>query len=133
MKKKADKQQQNKSKKKVPGTPFPKGKSGNPKGRPKKEHTFSDTARELMAANSIDVSWTIVDGNGQKKTKTLQLKSTKNMHYGTAAALIVEALKGNVNALREIINRTEGKAVQKVEADLKGDIHLHFDKEDEEL
>ena len=112
---------------------FKPGQSGNPKGRPKKEHTFSDTARELMAANSIDVSWTIVDGNGQKKTKTLQLKSTKNMHYGTAAALIVEALKGNVNALREIINRTEGKAVQKVEADLKGDIHLHFDKEDEEL
>ena len=113
-------------------TRFKKGGPGGP-GRPKKEHTFSDTARELMAANSIDVSWTIVDGNGQKKTKTLQLKSTKNMHYGTAAALIVEALKGNVNALREIINRTEGKAVQKVEADLKGDIHLHFDKEDEEL
>ena len=92
---------------------FKPGQSGNPKGRPKKEHTFSDTAREMLAATSIDVTWTI---NG--KVKTLHLQSTKNMHYGMAAALIMESLKGNVNAVRELVNRVEGRAIQTINADL---------------
>ena len=93
-------------------TRFKKGGPGGP-GRPKKEHTFSDTAREMLAATAIDVTWTI---NG--KVKTLHLQSTKNMHYGMAAALIMESLKGNVNAVRELVNRVEGRAIQTINADL---------------
>lgn len=40
--------QQPNSEKKVIGRPFPKGVSGNPNGRPKKEHSLTDTLRELM-------------------------------------------------------------------------------------
>ena len=117
MKKQPDKQAKSKGKSaRFTSTQFKPGQSGNPKGRRPNEKTFSDTARELMQATSIDVSWTI---NG--KTKTLQLKSTKNMHYGMAAALIMESLKGNVNAIREIVNRIEGKAVQTINADLSVD------------
>jgi len=117
MKKNPDKQGKSRTKRTPPQSGmFKPGQSGNPKGRPPLEHTFSDTARELMQATSIDVSWTI---NG--KTKSLQLKSTKNMHYGMAAALIMESLKGNVNAIREIVNRVEGKAIQTISADLSVD------------
>ena len=127
-KKGSDKQARNK--KRMPGikSRFKPGESGNPKGRPKKENTFSDTARDLLAATSIDISWTITDAKGTHK-KNLKLESTKTMHHGIAAALIVESLKGNVQAVREIINRVEGKAVQPISGELKGDMILHFDKE----
>ena len=89
--------------------PWPPGRSGNLKGRPKKSMCYSDTARELMAAQEIDVSWT-VDG----KAKTLKVTSNRNMYYGIVAAQIMEALKGNVQAAKELIDRTEGRARQTI-------------------
>ena len=109
-------------------TQFKKGKSGNPKGRPAKVKYFSDTARELMAAKDIDVTWTVGG-----KVKTLKLTSSQDMHYGIAAALILEALKGNVVAARELVDRIEGKPLQKIDAELGGNITVRFDKEDREL
>ena len=87
--------------------------SPNPKGRPKLEDTFSDTARELMKASKIDITWS-VEG---KPDKTLKLSSTKTMNYGIVAALIMEALGGNVQAARELVDRTEGKAKETIKQD----------------
>lgn len=83
---------------------FKMGHGGGP-GRPKKENTFSDTARELMGSNEISVSWRV---NGNQKT--LQVTSDKNMYYGVASALIMESLKGNVQAAKELIDRIEPKS-----------------------
>ena len=91
-------------------TQFKKGTSGNPGGRPK--ITFSGTVRELMEAQEIDVAWTV---NG--KRKTLHVESDKNLHYGVASALIMEALKGNVGAVKELIDRGEGRAHQSITVD----------------
>ena len=93
--------------------PAKKGEaSRNPKGRPKKEHTFSDTARELLSASDIKVTW-IVNG----KEKILTIKSDNNMHHGMVAVLIMESLKGNVQAVKELIDRTEGKATENRKVD----------------
>jgi len=86
------------------------GQSGNPAGRPPKEKTFSDTARMLLSATTIDI--TLTDGKG--KEKRIFLKSTKNFYHGLVAALIVEGLKGNVNAIKELIDRAEGRPPQAI-------------------
>ena len=110
------------------GGKFIKGESGNPNGRPKLGSTFSETARELLEAKEINVSWTM---NG--KTKRLSLESDKDMYHGMVAALIIEGLKGNTKAIRELIDRTEGKAMMRAEVSSTGDVIIHFDKNDKAL
>jgi len=86
------------------------GEVRNPNGRPRKENTYSDTLRSLLEGQDIQVTWTI---NGKKKS--LKVTSDKNIYYGIASAQIVEALKGNVMAQKEIVNRIQGKAPQYTE------------------
>ena len=94
-------------------TQFKKGKSGNPKGRTPQK-AFGETLRELMKAQNIEVQWTV---NG--KTKKLSVQSSQDMHYGVAAVCIMEALKGNVAAVKEIANRCDGKAVQQIDHNIE--------------
>lgn len=101
---------------------FKRGNPGGP-GRPKGLTPFGDTVRELMKAKEISVTWTV---NG--KTKELKVTSDKNMHYGVTAALILEALKGNVLAAREIITRCEGRPAEVIEATVDHQhVHAHID------
>ncbi len=86
---------------------FKKGEVRNPAGRPKKENTYSDTLRSLLEGQDIEVTWTV---NGKKKNLTVS--SDKNLYYGVASAQIMEALKGNIQAQKEIIDRIQGKAPQ---------------------
>jgi hypothetical protein len=85
------------------------GRSGNPRGRPPKERAFSDTARELLNANEIDIEWKV-----GLKTRKLKLKATKNLYYGIAAAMIHEALNGDVRAAHELLDRVDGKVEGKM-------------------
>jgi len=96
-------------------TSWKPGQSGNPAGRPKNTRYFSDVAKELLTGKKIDVTWTITDEKGNKKTKRLNLESSEKTNYGIAAALIVEAVKGNVQAAKELIDRVEGRPKQAVE------------------
>ena len=92
------------------------GECRNPTGRPKKENTYSDTLRDLLAGQDINVTWTV---NGKKKS--LLVSSTQNMYYGVAASQIMEALKGNVQAQKEIVDRIQGKAPQGIDITSQGD------------
>lgn len=100
-------------------TRFQPGKSGNPAGRPKNAKYFGETARELMAAKEIKVTWRIGD-----KSRTLKISSDKNMHYGIAAALIVEALQGNTVAARELIDRIDGKPHQSLAVEHDANLNI---------
>lgn len=100
--------------------PFQKGKSGNPTGRPVKAMTFSDTAREMLSAKSMDITYSYCK-NKNTTTKTVSLSSTENLYHGIAAALISEALDGNVRAAKELLNRAEGTVAQSVDLTSKGD------------
>jgi hypothetical protein len=79
--------------------PFPKGVSGNPAGRPKKA-LLSDALRRQLA-------------------EALQGAPEKTIAEHIARALIREAVSGNVQAIREIGDRTEGKPAQAIALDLE--------------
>lgn len=73
--------------------PWPKGVSGNPGGRPKRT-TLTDALRELLAAQ--------VPGDPEGRTHSDAI----------AEVLVKRALKGDVQAAREIADRTEGRPRQ---------------------
>jgi hypothetical protein len=95
------------------GHRFLPGISGNPNGRPKKEKAFSEIARNLLASNKIDIEYTFPSG-GTMKTAKVHLESTKTIYHGLVAALVKEGMEGNVQAIKELIDRTEGKAHESV-------------------
>ena len=101
--------------------PWKPGQSGNPNGRPKKENTYSDTLREILESKSIKIKYTYTDKNGDTQIKHVQVTSDKNMYHGIAAAQISEALAGNVQAQKEIIDRIQGKAPQGIDITSQGD------------
>ena len=81
------------------GKQFPKGTTGNPSGRPKLTR-LTDALREQL---------TEMNPNAPEETVAEQI----------ARALIGEAKSGNVQAIREIGDRTEGKARQAIDLDLQ--------------
>lgn len=101
------------------GRLFQPGVSGNPHGRPKKEKCFSDIARQLLAAKKIDIEYTFPSG-GVMKTAKVHLESTKTIYHGLIAALVKEGMDGNVQAIKELIDRTEGKAQEHIDHTTKG-------------
>lgn len=71
-----------------------KGQSGNPKGAPKKAWRWAEVIRTVAER---------MDKNG------------KEYKVAIAEALLKEALKGNVAAIKEIGDRLDGKAKQAIE------------------
>ncbi len=81
------------------GNRFKKGETGNPSGRPKLTK-LTEALREQLAETSPDAP---------EETIAEQI----------ARALISEAKIGNVQAIREIGDRTEGKPKQAIDLDLQ--------------
>jgi hypothetical protein len=81
------------------GPRFPKGVSGNPSGRPKLTK-LTEALREQLA-------------------ETLPDAPEETIAESIARALIKEAKSGNVQAAREIADRTEGKPKQSIDVDLQ--------------
>jgi hypothetical protein len=81
------------------GNRFPKGESGNSAGRPKLTK-LTDALREQLAEEMP---------NAPERT----------VAEAIARALIREAVSGNVQAAKEIADRTEGKPKQAIDLDLQ--------------
>ena len=78
--------------------PFQRGTSGNPRGRPK-SLTLSEALRLQLAEMMPDAD---------ERTYAEEI----------ARVLCTEAAKGNVQAAREIADRTEGKPKQSIDMDM---------------
>lgn len=89
-----NKTEEKQKKRPVNGRLYRKGQSGNPKGRPKAEWTWSGMIKEAMEESYGD----------NKTIKELMAKS-----------LVKEGLKGNVQAMKEIGDRLEGRPKQSLE------------------
>ena len=76
------------------GKPFPKGVSGNPKGRPKKDFCIPDILRKLSSEKDDET----------KRTK-LELICIR---------AIDDAIGGDNNARAWVADRMEGKALERV-------------------
>lgn len=74
---------------------FVKGQSGNPGGRPKKEWTWSGILTEV--GDSVEV------------------KSKKKFKELVAKRIWVEAVNGNLGAIKEIFNRMDGMPPQSMQ------------------
>ncbi len=83
-----------------------KGQSGNPNGRPRGQ-ALSTILKTLLDGT------TTIDEEGKKK------KITRNEQI--ALSLLKEASNGNVQAIKEIFDRTEGKAQQFIDHTSKGE------------
>jgi hypothetical protein len=81
------------------GNRFQKGESGNPQGRPKTTR-LTDALREQLAETNP---------HAPEETVAEEI----------ARALISEAKNGNVQAIREIGDRTEGKPKQAIDLDMQ--------------
>jgi len=97
----------------VTGKGWKPGQSGNPAGRPKKISAWSEQAKELLQASELDITITLPDGD--RKRLTLKVEDGKTILHAVIGSLILEALKGNIQAVRELADRTEGKPAQKLE------------------
>ncbi len=87
--------------------PFKKGQSGNPAGRPKKGHTLSDAIEKALTTKDVH--------KGSSKI-------TRNQ--AIAEVLTQEALKGNLKAIDMVLDRMEGKPMQKQEVDMNGSLEI---------
>jgi hypothetical protein len=81
------------------GNRFKKGETGNPSGRPKLTK-LTEALREQL-------------------TEEMPSAPERTVAEAIARALIREALSGNVQAAREIADRTEGKPKQSIDVDLQ--------------
>ena len=80
--------------------PFKPGQCGNPNGRPKGRRSLSTILREMLS-EEIEI-----DVNGKKTKKELQDVIVNN--------LIQNAVKGDLRAIEQIFNRTEGTPIATV-------------------
>ena len=88
----------------IPGnTPFKKGQSGNPKGRPKLPD-LSEAIAKILA---------------EEKDGVTALEAI-------LAALRAKAAKGDVRAAQELLDRGFGKSKQTIDANIEGGLNITF-------
>jgi hypothetical protein len=87
------------------------GQSGNPNGRPTTAPSkvrFSEVCKAMLASKRINIEYTFPDPKkNQLLTKTFRIESDKTIYHSVVAALIREALGGNITAIKELIDRCE--------------------------
>lgn len=88
-------------------TPFEPGESGNPAGRPKGTKNLSTILREMLELE--------IEEDGVKITqKDAIIKK-----------LIKQSTAGNLRAIQEVFDRTEGKAKQEFKIDNVSDLNFN--------
>ena len=96
--------------------PFPKGVSGNPAGKPKGvQHSKT---RLLRLLELVQTKTNPITGEKEEFTIAEQLDMV----------LINKALKGDLNAYKELFDRLEGRAKQSIEAELSGGLQINWEE-----
>ena len=96
-------------------TPFQKGNPGGP-GRPK--GVPNSKTRLLRLLELVQVKTNPITGEKEEFTIAEQLDMV----------LINKALKGDLNAYKELFDRLEGRAKQSTEVELTGGINIHWEE-----
>ena len=97
-------------------TPFPKGVSGNPAGKPKGiEHSKTRLLRLLQLVTKVRNP---VTGEDEEFTIAEQLDMK----------IIAKAMKSDIRAYQEILDRLEGRAKQTNEIELSGGLQINWEE-----
>lgn len=121
------------------GNRFKKGEVGNPNGRPKGKNFSTLLKERINGEEIIRIKGNIAKiGDDTSKKKTAKVGDEVEIEYQvTTKEKLVEgllALAANnkmptvqLNAIKEIADRTEGKAEQKVKQEVTGDIQVNVE------
>ena len=97
-------------------TPVPKGVSGNPAGKPKGvEHSKTRLLRLLQLVTKVRNP---VTGEDEEFTIAEQLDMK----------IIAKAMKSDIRAYQEILDRLEGRAKQTNEIELSGGLQINWEE-----
>ena len=83
--------------------PFKKGESGNPAGRPKGSRNRNTTVKELFELAT------------KQKNAITGVEETLTQERAITIAIIVKAIKGDVNAYKALMDSCYGAPVQQIE------------------
>ena len=85
----------------------------------RKAKPITQAYREILDSQEVRLELVTGDGEVQK----IEIRSENKLAYGVAAAVIINALKGDIASVKEITDRVQGKAEQSV--NLSGAIATH--------
>jgi len=71
--------------------------------------------KELLNDNIANVEIILTNEKGLKKIKKFQLQTKSDFNELLSILLLQKAISGDLQAIREILDRTEGKPLQKTE------------------
>ena len=95
---------------------FKKGESGNPNGRPK--GVPNSKTRLLRLLELVQTKTNPITGDKEEFTVAEQLDMV----------LINKAIKGDIRAYQEVMDRLEGKAKQSTELEVSGGINITWEE-----
>lgn len=95
-----------------------------PKNRGRKGKSTTEYLKELGEANTIEFKLTITDHEGKEKIKQGKVESQSSLNELLANLLFADAVKGNHKARKEILDRTEGRSKQNIEAEINGNLSI---------
>jgi hypothetical protein len=97
-------------------TPFPKGVSGNPAGKPK--GIPNSKTRLLRLLELVQIKTNPITGEKEEFTVAEQLDMM----------VLQKAFKGDLKAYQEILDRLEGRAKQTNEIELSGGLQVNWEE-----
>ena len=76
-----------------------------------KQVYIKDIANKLLGATKIDMNVTYADG---RPNRHIKFDASDSFRHVLVATLISRGMKGDISAIKELLDRTEGKVVQTV-------------------
>ena len=112
-----DKSANNRDDNHMPNGKFAPDNHANPSGRPKKGNAWADIRNELLSASKINLSLTIPDKDGNFKQVVFELGvgEEKTFRHAILTREIGKALAGDIDAIRDLMDREDGKPRQAVD------------------
>ncbi len=95
--------------------------TNQPAVRGSKGKSITQYLKELGQGNIVEFELTITKKNGEKTTQKQTVESAKTLNQLLANRLYSEALNGNTKALKEVLDRMEGKAKQTIKIEIEAD------------
>jgi hypothetical protein len=95
--------------------PFQPGQSGNPAGRPKGSKHVSTIILEMLRKAFPDEDIPTLSTEDSKAIRAFFGRRKIQINDAIAARMVLEALKGESWAMKELLDRTEGKVTEKHE------------------
>lgn len=99
-----------------------------PEKRRQKGKSVSQYLKELGDATDIEFNVTVTKANGEKRKLKGKIESEDSINQLIATTLINKAVQGDLKAIKEFQDRTEGRPQQSLKLDAKMQPVFHFNK-----